>query len=126
VTLSDHQAEFTGHVALLILRAREMGWRLRLRTVTRSEEEQARMVATGRSKTMNSKHRESLAVDAVLDLPSDDGWKYQSATPAYEPLGAYWESLSPYNTWGGRWTGFPDGNHFERDRGKRVEAEVVA
>jgi hypothetical protein len=33
----------------------------------------------------------------------------------YPPeLGVYWESLSPFNQWGGHWKTFKDKPHFQR------------
>lgn len=55
-----------------------------------------------------SNHKLKLAID--LNLFDEDG-RYQSSTEAHRKIGEYWESLSPFNRWGGR---FKDGNHYER------------
>jgi hypothetical protein len=44
---------------------------------------------------------------------------YQTASEAYAPLGAYWESLGTDCAWGGRFSK-PDGNHFSIRFGGRA------
>ena len=111
MTLSDHQWEFLKDSAVLVLFAsRISGYKLTGGDRRRSPEEQARLVAAGKSKTLNSGHIKKLADDFALFI---DG-VYQQKTAAYGVLGDFWESLSEYNVWGGRWETFPDGNHFER------------
>lgn len=62
---------------------------------------QAKLVARGASKNMNSKHLEGLASDfCFLDDLEDDGtinWKPDK----YKELGEFWESLG--GEWGGRY-----------------------
>ncbi|MDY6789862.1 MAG: M15 family peptidase [Thermodesulfobacteriota bacterium] len=53
----------------------------------------------------NSLHKKCLAID--LELFKDG--VYLQKTEGHRPLGEYWESLDPENTWGGR---FEDGNHY--------------
>lgn len=79
----------------------------------RSEERQEKLVAEGRSQTMQSKHIDGLAVDiwfenadngrpiAPDDVPRD--W--------YQALGELGEELG--FTWGGRWKSLVDMPHFE-------------
>lgn len=106
--LSDHQAAFTADAARLIMYANaQPGHRVRLREVTRPGLLQRLYVKLGKSWTMNSWHLESLAFDLLLDIYG----KWQKETEAYRVLGVFWEDLSAYNRWGGR---FEDGNHFER------------
>lgn len=68
-----------------------------------------------------SYHLEGLAFDAVFDLFIEGFWEYQKSTVAYLDLGLYWESLSPNNRWGGRYS---DGNHFERLHSTRSGPEL--
>lgn len=118
--LSDHQALFTADVSWLILFAnKQAGWRVRLREVTRPPLLQQLYVKLGKSWTKGGWHPKSLAVDLLLDI---DG-QWQQGSEAYRALGVYWESLSPYNRWGGR---FGDGNHFERRTILREEPELLA
>lgn len=117
--LSDHQAAFTSDLAKLIMIVYAMpGYRVRLREVWRTKEQQKLYVEQGKSWTMKSLHLRGLAADLVLDI---DG-VYQRSTKAYAPLGFEWEKLSENNRWGGR---FGDGNHFERRTEARSEPDLV-
>ena len=78
-------------------------------TTRRSKEEQARLVASGASQTMRSKHVDGLAGDLLLY----QGRTYVTDGAAYASIGAYWLSLDAANIWGGAWRSFPDYGHFE-------------
>lgn len=54
-----------------------------------------------------SLHGDRLAIDLNLFK----GGKWLNKTEDFRQLGEYWESLHPFNAWGGRFTK-PDGNHF--------------
>ena len=117
MSLGQEQEIFSKHVALLINKAIDLGFGVRLGEVMRPIEMQQLYVKTGRSKTMNSMHIKKLAIDLNLII---DG---KLATRAQiEPLGKWWESLDPKNRWGGSWRGlveskkssFVDAPHFER------------
>ena len=58
----------------------------------------------------NSLHCERLAVDLNIFI---DG-KLVEDKATLQPIGDYWESLSPMNHWGGNFTTRPDTDHFER------------
>lgn len=69
--------------------------------------EQARLVASGASRTMQSKHVDGRAFDIdILGYSRDDlpTWWWQQ-------VGEYAEGLGL--VWGGRWTTFYDAGHFE-------------
>jgi hypothetical protein len=118
--LSDHQGHFTADAARLIMYANSLpGHRVRLREVTRPDLLQRLYVKLGKSWKLNSWHLESLALDLLLDIYG----AWQKDTPAYLVLGVFWEDLSPYNRWGGR---FGDGNHFERRTILREEPKLEA
>jgi peptidoglycan L-alanyl-D-glutamate endopeptidase CwlK len=73
----------------------------------RSPEQQAALVAAGRSKTLQSKHLTGRAFD--VDML---GWN-RDAVPSW-----VWSELGPAGalfglTWGGSWTSFRDVGHFE-------------
>ena len=84
----------------------------------RTKERQAKLVASGASKTMNSRHLTGHAVD-LLPIDSVTG-KGEFAWPLYDQLGpaikaaAHEESVAI--VWGGDWKTFKDGPHFELDR----------
>lgn len=83
----------------------------------RSKERQSQLVASGASKTMNSRHLTGHAVDLLpigLDgRPAFDWPLYNQLGPAVEAA-AHAEGVQI--TWGGRWSKFKDGPHFELDR----------
>ena len=100
MNLSEKQSNFTHMVALLILHAEQLGFKLTFGDAYRSPK-----VEYGHK---NSLHRKRLAVDFNLFK----GGRYLTATNDYLPLGEYWESIG--GSWGGR---FDDGNHFSLEHG---------
>jgi peptidoglycan L-alanyl-D-glutamate endopeptidase CwlK len=90
----------------------------------RTRDRQARLVAIGASRTMNSRHLTGHAVDLAYWLDDGDAtvehgeirWDW----PLYEQIGAAMKvaakELGVPITWGGDWTSFRDGPHFELDR----------
>ena len=83
----------------------------------RTKERQKQLVAQGASKTMNSRHLTGHAVDLV---PIGPNGKAAFDWPLYDRLGpavkeaAAKEGISI--TWGGDWSSFRDGPHFELNR----------
>ncbi len=70
------------------------------------------------SKTLRSLHADRLAIDFNFFI----GGRLTYAFDTIKPLGDYWESLDPLNTWGGDFNkndiedGFIDTPHFQRDK----------
>jgi hypothetical protein len=89
--------------------------RVRAGQFHRSDAEQARLYEAGLSKVKHSRHQDRLAADLILDLWEEGEWIYQKETEAYVSLGEFWKALDENNLWGGDWSSFPDGNHFERN-----------
>jgi hypothetical protein len=116
-TLGENQEIFAGHVAMLLVKAKQLGFGVRLGEVLRPLEMQEIYVRTGRSKTMNSQHIKKLAIDLNLIVNGKLATREQ-----IKPLGEWWEALDPANRWGGSWRGlveskksrFIDAPHFER------------
>ena len=82
----------------------------------RTEERQRQLVAEGASRTMNSRHLTGHAVDLLPIGPKGaafDWALYDKLGPAVEEA-ARKEGVSI--VWGGRWTNFRDGPHFELER----------
>ena len=83
----------------------------------RSKERQSQLVASGASKTMNSRHLTGHAVDL---LPIGLDGKPAFDWPLYHKLGPAVEAAAKAEgveiTWGGRWASFRDGPHFELKR----------
>jgi hypothetical protein len=111
---ASEQAAFLLDMCKLIQKATEMGFVVTGGELYRSPEQQQIHVKAGRSKTMNSLHLSRRAVD--LNFFKDGKLCYDKATLA--PLGAYWESLNPLNSWGGNGIKLVDAPHFSRGMGK--------
>jgi peptidoglycan L-alanyl-D-glutamate endopeptidase CwlK len=83
----------------------------------RTKERQKELVASGASKTINSRHLTGHAVDLV---PIGPNGKAAFDWPLYDKLGpavkAAAEKEGVALDWGGDWTSFKDGPHFELDR----------
>lgn len=83
----------------------------------RSVERQKKLVASGASKTMNSRHITGHAVDLVPIGPNGKAafdWPlYERLAPAVKDAAAK-EGVAII--WGGDWKSFRDGPHFELDR----------
>lgn len=117
MTLGEHQEIFSSQVALLITKAIDMGFGVRLGEALRTPEQQKLYFNSGASKTMNSQHLKKLAIDLNLIV---DG--RLATAKEIAPLGKWWESIDALNRWGGSWRGlveagkssFVDSPHFER------------
>lgn len=83
----------------------------------RSEDRQRQLVNSGASQTMNSRHLTGHAVDL---LPIGPDGKAAFDWPLYDKLGPAVEQAAKAEgvplTWGGRWSKFRDGPHFELKR----------
>ena len=66
MTLGQSQELFCKHMLLLVAKAYELGFAVRLGEVQRPVEMQEFYVKSGRSKTMNSQHIKKLAIDLIL------------------------------------------------------------
>ncbi len=108
--LGTKQELFTSNVAKLIQYAESVGLKCRMREVQRTAEQQNIYLQSGATKTKNSKHINSLAVDMYF---ASDG-KIILNKADLQHIGDYWESLDSKNSWGGNWKKFQDCPHFER------------
>lgn len=106
------QASFLLDVGKLIQRATDMGFIVTGGELWRSPEQQQIYVRTGRSKTMQSRHLERMAVD--LNFFTIDGNTLVYDASVLAPIGLFWESLHPLNSWGGNGTSIKDVPHFSR------------
>lgn len=83
----------------------------------RTKERQKQLVASGASKTLNSRHLTGHAVDLV---PIGQNGKAAFDWPLYDRLGPAVKAAAQAEgveiVWGGDWTSFKDGPHFELDR----------
>ncbi len=108
------QAAFLLDVGRLVQKATELGFLVTAGELYRTPEQQEIYVKTGRSRTMNSLHIQRRAVG--LNFFKDGKLVYDKRVLA--PLGAYWESLNPLNSWGGNGVKLVDTPHFSRGVGK--------
>lgn len=114
MSLVTEQAAFLLDMCKLIKYATEQGFTLTAGELYRTPEQQEIYLKTGRSSTMNSLHLKRLAVD--FNIFKNGKLVGDKATLA--PLGAYWESLHPLNSWGGNGKKLVDTPHFSRGDGK--------
>lgn len=107
----NEQAAFLLDVTRLINHATyEYKFQVTAGELYRTPEQQQIYVKTGRSRTMNSLHLSRRAID--LNFFRDGKLVYSK--DALAPLGAYWESLHPLNSWGGNGQKLVDVPHFSR------------
>lgn len=104
------QHEFLKDVAKLIYFADQQGIVLTGGDLYRSKEQQQIYIDEGKSKTLNSKHLERLAIDFNFFIKGVLTYKKKDI----QVLGDYWEALNSKNRWGGNWESFVDCPHFER------------
>lgn len=117
MTLSAKQKVFTFNISLLIQQAFKLGFELTFGEVFRTEEQQKIYFNTGRSKTMDSRHLQRLAVDFNIFI----GGVLINDPSKIQPLGEFWITLNTDNVWGGDWNRdhsvlderFKDPYHFE-------------
>ncbi|MDR0454716.1 MAG: M15 family metallopeptidase [Deferribacteraceae bacterium] len=107
--LGDYQEIFSSNIAKLLVYAQTQGYGCRLREVERTEYQQKEYLRIGKSRTLNSMHIKSLAADIYF---TKDG-KLIETKDGLKQIGAYWESLSKNNRWGGNFTTLVDCPHFE-------------
>jgi D-alanyl-D-alanine carboxypeptidase len=107
MSLGREQEKFAEDFLKLGTKALELGFKIRFRELQRTEEQQRIYVKDGRSKTMNSMHLQSCAID-MYTVDANGKIVYS------EELGRYWESLSPENEAGMFWKSFKDGPHYQR------------
>ncbi len=82
----------------------------------RTKERQAQLVASGASQTLNSRHLTGHAIDLAPLIAGQVRWDWP---PFYDIADAMKQVAKERNialVWGGDWTSFKDGPHFELDR----------
>lgn len=82
----------------------------------RTIEKQCEYVARGASKTMNSRHLTGHAVDLVAYVGADVRWDWPLYHKIADAMKRAAKELNVPIVWGGDWTSFKDGPHFELDR----------
>lgn len=111
MSLVTEQAAFLLDVCKLIQTANKLGFVVTGGELYRTPEQQQIYVKTGRSQTLKSNHLRRLAID--LNFFVDGKLCYD--IEKLRPIGEFWQSLNPKNSWGGFWKSFKDVPHFERN-----------
>jgi len=126
MTNSEAQQEFLTDFIILLQKCEEKvveGYisKFRIGEVWRRKSTQEWLVKKGWSRTLKSNHLNLRAGDLLfwkngkrvtnISKKNKDG-KWIGAAKV-EEIGKFWESLSPYNRYGGFYTSFSDVSHFE-------------
>ena len=109
MTLQQRQSLFAWNISKLIDFINNSSHKVTFAEAWRSPEQAALYAKEGKG-IVHSLHIERLAIDLNL---FDDSGKYLTEKSDYERFGAYWESLNPYNRWGGNFKTLVDCVHFE-------------
>lgn len=79
----------------------------------RTRERQLRLVASGASTTMNSRHLTGHAVDLVAYIDNQVSWDWPLYYKIADAMKAAAKELGVPIEWGGDWVTFKDGPHFQ-------------
>lgn len=79
----------------------------------RTVERQRKLVASGASKTMRSRHLTGHAIDVAAWVDGDIRWDWPLYSKIAEAFKAAAGELGVQLIWGGDWVTFPDGPHFQ-------------
>lgn len=109
-SLQESQQKFAQDVVLLLTHMLHQGYKFTFGETMRTKE-QAELYAQQGKGIKNSLHCKRLAIDINLFNPQGE---FLLNSEDHTMFGDYWESLSPLNRWGGKFTR-PDGNHYERN-----------
>lgn len=77
---------------------------------------QRKLVASGKSQTLKSRHLTGHAVDIVPMLDGEPSFDWPGFYPIADAFKAAAKELGVAIIWGGDWRTFKDGPHFELDR----------
>jgi len=123
MTTVSEQHEFLQDFCMLIQFATRLGFKVSAGELLRPQEMQIIYYNTGRSKTLNSLHKDKMAGDLNFFRGGQyiNGIGTSEAEEILRPLGVFWESLDTKNRWGGnfdkdfsRKDPWLDLGHFER------------
>lgn len=82
----------------------------------RTKERQAYLVEKGASKTMNSRHLTGDAVDLAPIVDNKVSWDWKHYYPLAEAIKQAAKEVKVEVEWGGDWTSFRDGPHWQLPR----------
>lgn len=92
----------------------------------RSRAEQQKLVARGASKTMNSRHLTGHAVDIAPFVDGKVSWHWPDYYPLAGAIKTAAEELGVPIEWGGDWTSFKDGPHWQLPWGEYGKDDMIA
>lgn len=84
----------------------------------RTKERQQELFNSGKSQTMRSRHLTGHAVDIAVFIDGKPNWDFKNYQLVADHIKAKAKELNIPIVWGGDWTSFKDGPHFELDRSK--------
>lgn len=84
----------------------------------RTKEEQQKLFDEGKSQTLNSRHLTGKAVDIAVFVNGKVTWDINNYKIVAEHIKSVANKLGIPIVWGGDWTTFKDGPHFELNRNK--------
>ncbi len=84
----------------------------------RTKERQQELFNEGKSQTMRSRHLTGHAVDIVVLVNGKVSWDFKDYQLVADHIKARAKELNIPIVWGGDWTSFKDGPHFELNRSK--------
>lgn len=79
----------------------------------RTADEQRKLLAEGKSKTMKSRHLTGHAVDLAAYVDGKVTWEWDEYEKIAKAMKTAAEALSVPIEWGGDWMSFKDGPHFQ-------------
>jgi len=82
----------------------------------RTSQRQQDLVASGKSRTMDSRHITGHAVDLAPVVDGRVSWDWPEFHPMARAMQEEADRLGVFIVWGGSWKSFPDGPHFELSR----------
>lgn len=82
----------------------------------RSKDRQRELVRSGASQTMNSRHLTGHAVDIAPYVNGQISWDWKYYYPMADAMKKAANQLGVPLEWGGDWTSFKDGPHFQLPR----------
>jgi peptidoglycan L-alanyl-D-glutamate endopeptidase CwlK len=79
----------------------------------RTKERQQELFSSGKSQTMRSRHLTGHAVDIVLFVDGQVTWDFEKYRLVADHIKTVAKELNIPIEWGGDWTSFKDGPHFQ-------------
>jgi len=105
---TEKRVKFFQEICKLVIKLKQDGIYVMPFSFFRTAEWQKILRQQGKSRTLNSKHLQWLAIDLVIVKNGEPVWERNAE---YEYAGSLWKEQG--HTWGGDWKGLNDIYHFE-------------